>query len=115
MNLRDLKYIVAVADEMSFSRAARRCGVSQPAMSMQIKKLEESLEVIIFDRAERRIKCTHVGSVLVRKAREILREINIFYEIAQNNETGVLAHKKLTVKVSQNDKLHIENSDHGLC
>lgn len=114
MNLRDLKYIVAVADEKSFSRAARQCGVSQPAMSMQIKKLEESLEVILFDRTDRRIECTRIGSVLVSKAREILRELNVLYEIAQNTETDVLVYKKMTTKVTRKDKLLTEKSNYGL-
>jgi len=86
MNLRDLKYIVAVADQKSFSRAAEQCCVSQPALSMKIRKLETKLGVEIFDRSDRRIECTCIGAELVFKAKTILKELEVFYEIASDNK-----------------------------
>ncbi len=72
MNLRDLRYIVAVADEGHFGRAADICCVGQPALSGQIKKLEDYLGVQIFERTNRRVAVTPVGETIAAKARQLL-------------------------------------------
>ncbi|HIP79519.1 MAG TPA: LysR family transcriptional regulator, partial [Kiloniellaceae bacterium] len=55
MNLRDLRYILAVVEERHFGRAAERCNVSQPTLSDQIRKLEDSLGITLFERANRSV------------------------------------------------------------
>ena len=74
MNLRDMSYLVAVADTGHFGRAAQRCFVSQPTLSGQIKKLEEELGVVIFERTRRSVKITPVGEQILAHARLILGE-----------------------------------------
>lgn len=72
MNLRDLHYFVAVADEGHFGRAADVCHVSQPTLSMQVKKLEEFLGVRLFERARKKVMVTSAGQDLLPLARQIL-------------------------------------------
>jgi len=72
MNLRDLRYIGAVADLGHFGRAADQCCVGQPALSGQIKKLEDYLGIAIFERTNRRVAVTPVGRDIVEKARRLL-------------------------------------------
>ena len=86
MNIRDLKYLVAVADTGSFSRASEKCFVSQPALSMQVKKLEESIDTKLFDRDTTGLSVTTKGEVLVEQARKILDEVNQFYAMAREEE-----------------------------
>ncbi len=76
MNIRDLKYLVAVADYRHFSKAAEACFVSQPALSMQIKKLEETLGVQLIERNNKNILLTETGKIIVQQAREILKSID---------------------------------------
>lgn len=84
MNLRDLKYIVAVAKEQNFNEAARKVFVSQPTLSMQIKKLEEELGVQIFERSNKQFLITKAGKEILKKAEIILREAEEIKKIAQN-------------------------------
>ncbi|MBL4743126.1 MAG: LysR family transcriptional regulator [Cycloclasticus sp.] len=84
MNLRDLKYIVAVADLKSFVKAAEQCFVSQPTLSMQIKKLEESLNIKIFERNNKRVLITALGEEIITTARRILQEAELIEAIAKN-------------------------------
>lgn len=72
MNLRDLEYVVAVAEEGHFGRASDRCHVSQPALSGQIKKLEDRLGVKLFERTNRRVAVTPIGMEVVEKAKRAL-------------------------------------------
>lgn len=74
MNLKDMHYVVAIADTGSFSKAAERCHVSQPALSTQIRKLEDYLGVRIFERGGREITLTAIGSDVLAHARRIVRE-----------------------------------------
>lgn len=73
MNLRDLKYLVAVADYQHFGNAAKACNVSQPSLSMQLKKLEEYLNVVLFERNNRRVMITPIGREIAARARAILQ------------------------------------------
>jgi LysR family hydrogen peroxide-inducible transcriptional activator len=83
MNLRDLEYLLAVADSGHFGKAARRCGVSQPTLSMQLKKLEGELGVVLFERGVRPAQPTAAGHEVVREARAILAAAARLKEIAR--------------------------------
>jgi LysR family hydrogen peroxide-inducible transcriptional activator len=85
LNLRDLRYLVAVADHRHFGRAAEACFVSQPTLSTQIKKLEEELGVELVERNPRHIMLTAVGEQVVERAREVLREADSIREIARRS------------------------------
>ena len=76
MNLRDLKYLVAVAEHRHFGRAADACFVSQPTLSTQLKKLEEELGVTLIERTNRQVLLTAVGERVVSQAERVLREAN---------------------------------------
>lgn len=83
MNLRDLDYLVTLANTLHFGRAADACAVSQPTLSTQIKKLEEELGVQIFERAPRRLMLTEVGREIVERARLVLRDVEQIREAAR--------------------------------
>jgi len=83
MNLRDLKYLVALADERHFGRAAERCFVSQPTLSAQIRKLEEYLGVLLVERQPKRVSVTPAGEKIVERARRVLREADAIVELAK--------------------------------
>jgi LysR family hydrogen peroxide-inducible transcriptional activator len=83
LSLRDLEYAVAVADLLHFGRAAERCGVSQPALSEQIRKLESLLRVTLFERSRRSVEITPEGEVVLRQAREVVREARSLLDSAR--------------------------------
>ena len=82
MTLRELEYLVALADHRNFRRAAEVCNVSQPTLSTQIRKLEEDLGVALIERAPRRILLTPAGEEAVARARTILTEATQLREAA---------------------------------
>lgn len=84
MNLRELEYIVAVADLGSFSQAADHCAVSQPTLSAQVKKLEEGLGILIFERTNKRVAPTDIGERIITSARRVLTEVKSIKETAQS-------------------------------
>lgn len=83
MNLRDLQYIIAVADLKNFSRAAVQCNVSQPTLSAQVKKLEERLGTPLFERTNKRVMLTVFGVKVIESARRILSEWDLITETAE--------------------------------
>ena len=85
MNLRDLQYLVALAETGHFGEAAERCHVSQPTLSAQIKKLEEYLGVQLFERQPRKVSLTDVGTRIVARARQAIREAEDIREIARSS------------------------------
>ncbi|MEO7774655.1 MAG: LysR substrate-binding domain-containing protein [Steroidobacteraceae bacterium] len=83
LKLRDLSYLVAVAETRHFGQAAARCFVSQPTLSAQLKKLEESLGVQLIERQPRRISLTEAGAAVVQRARRILEDSDAIVTLAQ--------------------------------
>ncbi|PKO71172.1 MAG: LysR family transcriptional regulator [Betaproteobacteria bacterium HGW-Betaproteobacteria-14] len=82
MTLTDLRYIVALARERHFGRAAEKCFVSQPTLSVAVKKLEEQLGVILFERSPQEVRVTPVGQRIVAQAERVLAEAAQVAEIA---------------------------------
>lgn len=83
MNIRDLKYLVAIADYQHFGQAAVACHVSQPALSMQIKKLETVLGVQLIERTTKSARLTDAGKLMTNHAREILYKVDTMKEAAK--------------------------------
>lgn len=74
MTITQLYYVLAVAENQNFTKAAEKCFVTQPTLSMQIQKLEDQLDVQIFDRSKKPIELTDVGEKIVKQARNIVNE-----------------------------------------
>ena len=83
MNLRDLEYLVALADTCHFGQAAERCCVSQPTLSGQIRKLEEELGVTLFERTKRSVETTPLGEAIIEQARRVLEQADALRQLAQ--------------------------------
>jgi DNA-binding transcriptional LysR family regulator len=77
MELRHLRYFIAVAEELHFSRAAERLHVAQPAVSEQVRKLEEELGVTLLNRNKRKVSLTEAGAALLAEARRVLQQVDV--------------------------------------
>ena len=86
MTLTELRYIVAVARERHFGRAAEACFVSQPTLSVAIKKLEEELDVRIFERGSAEVSVTPLGEEIVRQAQQVIEQAAAIKEIAKRGK-----------------------------
>ena len=85
MNLKDLKYLVALADTGHFGKAAERTFVSQPTLSAQLKKLEEYLGVKLVERQPKNVRLTEIGKQVVQRARRMLEQGEEIVALARNN------------------------------
>ena len=83
MELRQLRYFVAVAEELHFRRAAERLHVAQPAVSEQVRKLELDLGVQLFERTQRSVSLTDAGVALLEEARRVLRQTEVARQAAR--------------------------------
>ena len=97
MNIRDLKYIVMVAELKHFGKAADACFVSQPTLSAQIKKLEEELDLKVFERTNKQVLVTKAGALIVNQARKILQEVAHLKQIAASHDDPYAGQIKLGI------------------
>jgi len=86
MNLRDLRYLIAVAEHRHFGRAAAASFVSQPTLSTQLRKLEDELGVSLIERAPRKVMLTPIGAEIVERARRVVGEIEQMKEAARRSQ-----------------------------
>ncbi|MGO2353557.1 MAG: hydrogen peroxide-inducible genes activator [Marinomonas foliarum] len=86
MTLTELKYIVMLADEKHFGRAADRCYVSQPTLSVAVKKLEEELGTAIFERSKSSVYITPLGEQIITQAKRVLDQANMIKELATSGK-----------------------------
>lgn len=92
MNIQQLEYVIALDDYRHFVTAAESCHVTQPTLTMQLKKLEEELDVLLFDRSKKPLKPTPEGVLFIARARRILKDIHDLYG-ALNGEKSSLKGK----------------------
>jgi LysR family hydrogen peroxide-inducible transcriptional activator len=97
MTLTELKYIVAVARERHFGRAADACFVSQPTLSVAIKKLEDELDVKLFERSVNEVNLTPLGEEIVRQAQSVLEQASNIKEIAKRGKNPLAGPLKLGI------------------
>ena len=97
MTLTELKYIVAVAREKHFGKAAEACFVSQPTLSVAIKKLEDELEVKLFERSANEVTVTPLGEDIVRQAQSVLEQAASIKEIAKRGKDPLAGPLRLGV------------------
>ncbi|MGB6975276.1 MAG: LysR substrate-binding domain-containing protein [Terracidiphilus sp.] len=97
MNLQDLRYLVAVAQHRHFGRAAEACGVSQPTLSNQIRKLEEELGVTLLERTNKRVAVTPVGSRILAHAQRAISEAALMEDVARAARDPLVGPLKLGV------------------
>ena len=97
MTLNELKFIVALAKSRNFRKAAEVCFVSQPALSLAVKKLEDELGVLLFERSRNDVKMTAVGELVVEQATRVMEEAKRLKEIANQGNNQLAGPLKLGV------------------
>lgn len=109
MDLRHLRYFVAVAEELHFTRAAQRIGIAQPPLTAQIKALEQELGVQLFDRKPGRVTLTRPGQVYLEEARAILEHVQRAAIKCQVSAQGVIG--RLSVGFTESASFRSEVTD----
>ncbi len=97
MTLTELKYIVALAQERHFGRAAEACCVSQPTLSVAVKKFEDALDVKLFERSANEVTVTPLGEEIVRQAQAVLEQAAFIKELAKRGKDPLVGPLKLGV------------------
>jgi DNA-binding transcriptional LysR family regulator len=100
VDFRQLRYFVAVAEELHFGRAARRLNMSQPPLSQQIKALENFLGIPLLRRTNRHVELTPAGHYLLPEAQRLLREMSQVAERTKQAEAGLTGHLRIGVNFS---------------
>ncbi|MFY9179456.1 MAG: hydrogen peroxide-inducible genes activator [Venatoribacter sp.] len=95
MTLTELKYIITLAQERHFGRAADKCHVSQPTLSVAIKKLETELDVVIFERSKSSVAVTPIGERIVAQAQRVIEEARAIKDIAQAGQNQLVSPLKV--------------------
>ena len=97
MTLQQLKYIVAIDRQRNFAKAAEQCGISQPTLSAMLVKLEEELDVRIFERSNKLVTPTAAGEKIIRQAEKALAEAERITELVAEDKGAVNGELALSV------------------
>lgn len=97
MTITQLYYVLAVAEHQNFTKAAEKCFVTQPTLSMQIQKLEDQLDVQIFDRSKKPIELTEIGKKIVSQAKNIVNEADRIQDIVDQQKGFIGGEFKLGI------------------
>ncbi|MBT8278214.1 MAG: LysR family transcriptional regulator [Bacteroidia bacterium] len=97
MTITQLSYVLAVAEHQNFTKAAQKCFVTQPTLSMQIQKLEDQLDIRIFDRSKKPIELTEVGRKIVNQAKNIVNEADRIQDIVDQQKGFIGGEFKLGI------------------
>ena len=95
MELRHLRYFIAVAEELHFGRAAQALGISQPPLSQQIQALEQELGARLFERTNRRVELSEAGRLFLEEARLVLAQVDKAADVARRAQLGELGEMKI--------------------
>ncbi|WP_286784324.1 MULTISPECIES: LysR family transcriptional regulator [Pseudomonas] len=95
MELRHLRYFIAVAEELHFGRAAELLGISQPPLSQQIQALEQELGARLFERTNRRVELSEAGRLFLEEARLVLAQVDKAADVARRAQLGELGEMKI--------------------
>ncbi len=95
IDLRHLRYFIAVAEELNFTRAAHNLGIRQPPLSMQIRQLEEALDARLFRRLSRGVELTEAGEGFLTEAKDIFERLNRAAANARRRSAGQLGHLRI--------------------
>ncbi len=97
LTLKQFRYFEALAEAGHFGRAADICGISQPALSMQIKELETSLGAVLFERGPRQVQLSHFGEAFRARTRDILRSVDELGDLARASQDGMVGRLRIGV------------------
>lgn len=97
MNIQQLEYIVAVEKFRHFAKAASYCNVTQPTLSMMIHKLEEELNIEIFDRTKSPVEVNPVGDAIIKQAKRVLLDLAIVKEIAEDSKSSISGELRFSI------------------
>lgn len=89
MNLQQLEYVLAVERDRHFAKAAKSCNVTQPTLSMMIQKLEEELDIKIFDRSKQPVVPTPMGELIIEQSRKILLEVSRLHDLLRQQKSSL--------------------------